>query len=44
MSNKSHNLTLALLQEITIKNLKNCTQDEIGNLWNKYKRTYYGKA
>lgn len=24
MSNKSHNLTLALLQEITIKNLKNC--------------------
>ena len=32
------------LYEHYIKNLKNCTQDEIGNLWNEYKRTYYGKA
>ena len=32
------------LYEHYIKNLKNCTQDEIDNLWNKYKRTYYGKA
>ena len=32
------------LYEHYIKNLKNCTQDEIDTLWNEYKRTYYGKA
>lgn len=40
MSNKSHNLTLALLQEITIKNLKNCAINEPTELKGKWKEEF----